>query len=129
MPKGRSPNSTQQLKKRMLVALEKTLGVVTPAAKLAGINPCTHYDWLKKDASYKEAVGNVKEQTIDFVESQMLKAVKEGDKTLMMFYMKCQAKHRGYVERQELVGVKDQPIEINVVIGQNESKSASTDSD
>ena len=54
MPKGRSPNSTQQLKKRMLAALEKTLGVVTPAAKLAGINPCTHYDWLKKDASYKD---------------------------------------------------------------------------
>ena len=34
----------------MLEALEKTLGVVTSACKIVGIDRTTHYQWLKDDA-------------------------------------------------------------------------------
>ena len=37
------------LKKAMLEALEKSLGIVTTAAKSVGITRKTHYDWLNKE--------------------------------------------------------------------------------
>ena len=42
---------------------------------------------------------------IDFVESKMFKKIDKGDKgseSLMIFYLKTKAKHRGYIERQEV---------------------------
>ena len=38
---------TDLSKQKMLAALEKTLGVVTTAARSAGIDRKTHYEWLK----------------------------------------------------------------------------------
>jgi len=37
----------------MLQALEKSLGIVTTAAKQIGIDRTTHYDWYNKDPEYK----------------------------------------------------------------------------
>ena len=36
----------------MLEALEQTLGVVTTACKMVGIERKTHYNWLEKDEDY-----------------------------------------------------------------------------
>lgn len=90
------------LKKAMIEALEKSLGVVTTAAKSAGIDRNTHYRWLKDDEEYKQAVENLKDLSIDFAESQLFKQIKEGNTTATIFYLKTQAKHRGYIERQEI---------------------------
>lgn len=90
------------LKKAMIEALEKSLGVVTTAAKSAGIDRNTHYRWLKDDEEYKQAVEGLKDLSIDFAESQLFKQIKEGNTTATIFYLKTQAKHRGYIERQEI---------------------------
>ena len=47
------------LKKAMLEALEKSLGVVSTAAKIVGINRSTHYDWLANDEEYAQAVSDI----------------------------------------------------------------------
>ena len=44
------------LKKAMLKALEQSLGVVTTAAKIAGIDRTTHYEWIKTDEDYRQKV-------------------------------------------------------------------------
>ena len=40
------------LKKAMLEALEKSLGVITSACKQVGIARSTHYEWYSKDKEY-----------------------------------------------------------------------------
>ena len=90
------------LKKAMLQALEKALGIVTIAAKEVGINRSTHYEWLKTDPEYKQAVEDLDDIVIDFGESQLHKQVKEGNTTATIFLLKTKGKKRGYIEGQEL---------------------------
>lgn len=85
----------------MLSALEKSLGVVTTAAKSAGIERQTHYKWLEKDPKYKKAVEELQEVAIDFAESKLFKAIENGAEASTIFYLKTKGKKRGYIEKQE----------------------------
>ena len=61
-------DKTEQHKKAMLDALEKSLGVVTSACKSVGIGRTTHYLWMDNDPEYKRAVKDVENVAIDFAE-------------------------------------------------------------
>ena len=89
-------------KKAMLEALEKSLGIVTTAARIVGIARSTHYDWIEKDDNYKKAIKDISEMTLDFAESQLHKQIKEGVQSSTIFYLKTKGKRRGYVEAQEV---------------------------
>lgn len=91
------------LKKAMLSALEKSLGVVTTAANNVGITRKTHYEWLQKDKEYAEQVKALEDMVLDFAESQLHKQVNEGNTTATIFLLKTKGKKRGYVERQEIM--------------------------
>jgi len=95
-------DKTEQHKKAMLDALEKTLGVVTSAAKTVGVGRTTHYLWMQEDKEYKAAVDELSDVAIDFAESQLHKQIKEGNSTATIFFLKTKGKKRGYVERQEV---------------------------
>ena len=110
-------NKTDQHKKAMLLALEKSLGVVTTACKNAGIGRTQFYAWLKSDKEFYEAVKDIENIAIDFAESQLHHQIQGGNTSATIFYLKTKGRNRGYVERQEIAGVKDQPVEINVVLG------------
>ena len=94
-------DSIGHTKKAMVEALEKSLGVVTTAAKQAGISRDTHYRWLKEDEEYKAQVEELSEVALDFAESQLFKQIKDGNTTATIFFLKTKGKHRGYIERQE----------------------------
>lgn len=94
-------------KKAMLEALRKTLGIVTQAAEIVGIDRRTHYRWLKEDAEYEEQVEDLSGVAIDFVESKLHKLISDGSAVATIFYLKTKGKDRGYTERQEVV--TDQP--------------------
>jgi hypothetical protein len=95
-------DKTEQHKKAMLDALEKSLGVVTSAAKTVGVGRTTHYLWMQEDKEYKAAVEELSDVAIDFAESQLHKQIKDGNSTATIFFLKTKGKKRGYVERQEL---------------------------
>ena len=95
-------DKTEQHKKAMLDAVEKSLGVVTSACKTVGIGRTTHYLWLQEDKEYKAAVDELSDVAIDFAESQLHKQIKEGNSTATIFFLKTKGKKRGYVERQEV---------------------------
>lgn len=89
-------------KKRMIEALEKSLGVVTTAAKMAGFDRTLHYRWMKNDSRYREQVEEIENIAIDFAEAKLHKLIEGGDTSATIFFLKTKAKRRGYVERQEL---------------------------
>lgn len=101
---------TEKKKKLMIEALTKTLGVVTSAAKIVGMERKTHYDWMREDPAYAAAVESIGDVAIDFAESQLHKSIKNGSDTATIFYLKTKGKKRGYIERSELTGKDGQPL-------------------
>jgi len=93
---------TKDTKKKMLEELEYNLGIVSTSCMNAGISRATHYRWLKEDQEYKKDYESINETAIDIVESKLFEKIKDKDTTAIIFYLKTKAKHRGFVERQEL---------------------------
>ena len=108
-------------KKAMLQALEKSMGVVTAASKIAGIDRKTHYNWMKKDSRYREAVDELQNIALDFAESKLFKNIEKSREASIFFYLKTKGKKRGYVERQEVVHEGDISAEV-ITIQVNEKK-------
>lgn len=92
----------QQVKRALIEALTKSLGNISTATKVVGINRTTFYDYYNEDDEFRQAVHDIKETAIDFAESALLNQIKEGNTTAIIFFLKTQGKSRGYVERQEL---------------------------
>lgn len=89
---------TEERKKQMLAALEKSLGIVTTACRNVNISRETHYTWLKKDKAYRKAVKEIENVSLDFVESALHKQIAKGIPVSTIFYLKCKGKKRGYIE-------------------------------
>jgi hypothetical protein len=99
---SRNKNTTRQNKKLLLEALEKTLGVVSTACKLANVSRGVFYEYYNKDEKFRQQVDEIEQISIDFAESQLLKQIKGGNTTATIFYLKTKGKARGYVEKQEV---------------------------
>ena len=108
-------------KKLMYEALKAKLGVVTAAAKRIKIDRTTHYLWLKKDENYKRWIDELPDITLDFVESALLKQIKKGNITSIIFFLKTKGKKRGYIERTE-VEYLGEPLNIKVNIPEEVKK-------
>jgi len=95
-------DKTEQHKKAMLEALEKSLGVVTTACRSVGIGRTTHYLWMDKDPEYKKAVQDLENVALDYAETKLHSQITKENPTAIIFYLKTKGKKRGYVERQEI---------------------------
>ena len=109
------------IKKSLIGALEKSLGVVTTACKNVGIARSTFYEWCNTDPEFKKKVDAIGDIALDFAESQLHQQIQDGNTSATIFYLKTKGKARGYIERQELAGVKDQPVAFRVNITPPES--------
>lgn len=103
-------NKTDNKKEAMLEALERSLGIVTTACNACGINRSTHYDWMKKDPDYKQAVRDIENRTLDFAESHLHQLIRQGNPAATIFFLKTKGKARGYVERQEIEMAEKKPL-------------------
>jgi len=97
-------------KKAMLEALERTLGVVSPAAEAANIERKSHYNWMNDDPEYKADVEAIQEKAIDFAENALHRLIKEGNPASTIFFLKTKGKKRGYIERQEIEVTEKKPL-------------------
>lgn len=103
-------------KRKMLQALHDHFGIISTACEQAGIGRTTHYDWLKADPDYAAKVDAINERTGDFVESRLLKNIKDGREISTIFYCKTKLKKRGYIEKQEI----EHSGQINTVVVDSE---------
>ncbi len=123
---GSMTRPVQYSDKQIAEALEKAGGMITYAASLLHAD----YHWLSKRVKENpillEAQKNAKEMTKDLAEYSLIQLIKgvqvQGKKGVVYkvppelgaiaFYLKCQAKDRGYVERQEITGADGAPLTI-----------------
>jgi len=102
MKKTDKPTRTDILKKKLIPALEKSLGIVTTACKNVGVARSSFYDWYNTDEEFKKNVDSIGDIALDFAESQLHKQIQEGIPTSTIFYLKTKGKKRGYSEHQSL---------------------------
>ena len=87
---------------RIIKAIAETNGLLTMAAKRAGVGHSTMSRYVQDFPSVKQAVADSKEAMLDFAENKLYQKIRDGDNTAIIFYLKCQGKARGYIERTEI---------------------------
>lgn len=109
---------TKTKKAELLDMMNNNLGILTPALKSLGIPTGVYYKWLDEDEKFRSEVNEIQTVTLDFVESKLLKLIKEGDKTAIIFYLKCKGKDRGYIEKQyiEQNTTFSEPLKLNIIV-------------
>ena len=95
-------------------AVTEAKGILTIAAQNLGCSKSTVYEYLERYPSLKGVLSDARESAIDFAESALFKAIEGGNVTAMIFYLKTQAKHRGYSERPENDPETDFAFTINI---------------
>jgi len=113
--KKKVPMITKKMRKeRLLIALEKSLGVVTSACKSIGYARETFYTYYHTDDEFRAKADDIQNIAADFVESRLYQNIQNGDVASTIFYCKTKLKHRGYVEKiqQEVSGELNLNIEI-----------------
>ena len=97
-------------------ALTRAKGFVSVAAKNLGCNDSTVRNYIERYAMCKQAVLDSREQMIDIAEGRLYQNINEGDNTAIIFFLKTQAKHRGYIEKNisEVQGSDGKPINLVV---------------
>jgi AcrR family transcriptional regulator len=102
-------------KEKLLEALERSLGIVTPACKEVGVSRNTFYDYYRTDAKFKTAVDDIQEIALDFAENQLLKKVKEGSERSILFYMRYKGRKRGYTDSIDVTSGGEKITEIKLI--------------
>lgn len=85
-------------------------GFVTSIAKTLKCSRTHVYNLMEKYPNFKQAVADERENIKDFAEGALITEMRKGNITAIIFYLKCQAKDRGYVERQEITGKDGEPF-------------------
>jgi len=117
------------LKPALLEALEQSLGIVTPACKEVGIGRDTFYRWYKEDDVFKASVDDINNITLDFVENQLLRKIKDGSERSILFYMRYRGKGRGYTDSVDITtdGEKLNNIKVIFIDGNKSDTSPEKD--
>jgi predicted transcriptional regulator len=97
----RSDSRESFTQEQVAEALVAAGGVQADAARILGCSRTTINGYVRRYPNLQELIINAREETLDLAESQLLKKVKEGNMTAIIFYLKTQGKQRGYVEKGE----------------------------
>ena len=100
---------------QVIKALQDAAGYVSKAASILGCSSQTVYNYKNKFVTVADAWDAIREARHDFVENKLHEQISKGNVTAIIFYLKTQAKQRGYVERQEVTGADGQPIPIKYI--------------
>lgn len=80
----------------------KSGGVLLPAAKMLGVSYSAFWGWVHEDEELLQAQDLARNMAVDLAETGLIQYLRERDRTMIIFTLKCLGKDRGYIERQEL---------------------------
>lgn len=96
--------------KEFLEAYDRSLGNVSTACRAVGITRRTFYNWKNGNEGFRQSVEELDAYNLDFAETMLMKHIREGDTTSLIFYLKTKGRERGYVERVEATGANGSPL-------------------
>lgn len=108
-------------KEQIIKAIKSQQGLLSLAARKAGVTYWTVWKYAQDFPDVKEAVKEAKESTLDFAEGRLFEMMRAGNIAAIIFYLKTQGKGRGYIERSEITGAEGMPL-LNVNVSSNETK-------
>jgi hypothetical protein len=103
--------------------LIKTNGFISQAAKILNVSTQAVYKRIQENPHIKSVVIDIQEQSLDFVENQLFKKIKDGELSAIIFYLKCKGKKRGYTERttlEELIDKRDAKVQVEFIRVKNQ---------
>lgn len=114
----RPRNVEQFTVEQMAEALRASRGFVSATARRLACDPATVYNYMERYPELVQVRRDAKEEEKDVAELALGKAVREGEGWAVCFFLKTQAKDRGYIERAsvEHSGPEGGPIEIRPVV-------------
>ena len=97
-------------KEALLQVLNKTLGNITAACKVVGINRATFYNYVRADPDFAAAVKEVDEVCLDAAVDSLFQQMREGNAKATIFYLEKKGRSRGFGET---------PIDVNVNVSED----------
>ena len=89
---------------QVIEALRATGGFISLTAQRCGCSPRTIHRRINASAKIQEELHHIRDKKLDLAEVKLIEALNNGAPWAICFYLKCQGKQRGYVERQEITG-------------------------
>lgn len=109
---------TQQFTAQQVAdALTQAKGFVSVAARNLGCADNTVRNYIERYAVCKQAVTDAREAMIDYAEGKLYQNIQNNDTVSILFFLKTQAKQRGYVERTEVTGANGNDMRIKLSWG------------
>ena len=99
--KNDTKQQIQHNKKKLLKALEKSMGIVANACKIVNLDRTTFYRYYNEDQQFSDDVDKIQDYVLDFAESKLLENIKDKKETSIIFYLKTKGRKRGYIEKTE----------------------------
>jgi hypothetical protein len=84
-------------------ALTASHGMIRAAARMIGCDKDTILDMAKRRPEVQAVIENERELQKDMTELALFKAINAGDVKAIAFYLRCQARDRGYIEKSDVV--------------------------
>lgn len=97
-PQKKTRRSALQIS-QIEAALRATGGFVTYAAKQLGVTHQAVTLRIKNSPQLQRVQDEVRESYLDLAEHALLKKIRDEDLGAICFYLKCQGRNRGYIER------------------------------
>jgi hypothetical protein len=109
MTKKRRQHSIEEIEE----AIEKSLGIQSLAAEMLGMTYHGIYKRIKNSDRLKAKLDEASRKAVNFAESKLMSAIKEGNLTAIIFFLKCRG---GYSEKSEQHITGDlPPLVFNVI--------------
>jgi len=103
---------------KFIKALKASEGRIYSAARRLGCTPKAVYDAMNRNPKIAEVAKEAKEFLTDTAEEALAKQIRAGEGWAICFYLKTQAKDRGYIERPDIL----QPVQQNFTFQQRQEE-------
>ena len=115
--KKRKPANTVLTEEAIGTALKKSAGIQTRAARVLGVSQSAISQRVSNSEYLQNIYSEIREGLLDVAEDELIKKLREGHMTAIIFYLKCIGKSRGYTEKQEMEVSQKQASGVLVVPG------------
>ena len=96
----------EELKKKFLLALRQSGGIIQPAVNNTGIERFHHYEWLAEDKEYEKELRKIQDQTTDYVEGKLMKLIASDNIKAITYYLSNKGKQNGFGKPETQVNVQ-----------------------